>query len=83
MTDAEMEKIWNNLKRNLKSYCDENGFSDVMLGLSGGLDSAIVSVLSISSRLLIIRNAFWPACSAKRRKILCWRICRQEREEKP
>lgn len=46
MTDAEMEKIWNNLKRNLKSYCDENGFSDVMLGLSGGLDSAIVSVLA-------------------------------------
>lgn len=36
MTGAEMEKIWNNLKRNLKSYCDENGFSDVMLGLSAG-----------------------------------------------
>ena len=76
MTDAEMEKIWNNLKRNLKSYCDENGFSDVMLGLSGGLDSAIVSVLACDAlgaehvhalmMLLIIRNAFWPACSAKR-----------------
>ncbi|MFR1032431.1 MAG: hypothetical protein ACLSE6_07935 [Alphaproteobacteria bacterium] len=124
MTDAEMEKIWNNLKRNLKSYCDENGFSDVMLGLSGGLDSAIVSVLACDALgaehvhalmmktdytselslqiaakiaalngfdykvvdiqpLLIIRNVFWPACSAKRRKILCWRICRQGRGEKP
>lgn len=41
-----MEKTWNNLKNNLKNYCQKNGFSDVLLGLSGGLDSAIVSVLA-------------------------------------
>lgn len=41
-----MEKLWNTLKKGLKKYCDDNGFSDVMLGLSGGLDSAIVSVLA-------------------------------------
>lgn len=46
MTSQEMENIWKALKRNLKTYCDENGFSDVILGLSGGLDSAIVSVLA-------------------------------------
>lgn len=46
MTNEEMENIWNSLKKNLKNYCDENGFSDVVLGLSGGLDSAIVSVLA-------------------------------------
>lgn len=42
----ENQKIWNNLKDNLRRYCEENGFSDVVLGLSGGLDSAIVSVLA-------------------------------------
>ena len=41
-----MEKLWNTLKQGLKKYCVDNGFSDVMLGLSGGLDSAIVSVLA-------------------------------------
>lgn len=46
MINKDMEYIWNELKRNLKTYCDENGFSDVILGLSGGLDSAIVSVLA-------------------------------------
>ena len=46
MTHEEMANIWNSLKKKLKAYCDENGFSDVILGLSGGLDSAIVSVLA-------------------------------------
>ncbi len=46
MTNENMKHIWSYLKKNLKSYCDENGFSDVILGLSGGLDSAIVSVLA-------------------------------------
>ena len=41
-----MEKIWGNLKKGLRFYCRENGFSDVILGLSGGLDSAVVSVLA-------------------------------------
>ena len=46
MTPQMMEHIWQSLKKNLKTYCDENGFSDVILGLSGGLDSALVSVLA-------------------------------------
>ena len=46
MTPQMMENIWQSLKKNLKTYCDENGFSDVILGLSGGLDSALVSVLA-------------------------------------
>lgn len=41
-----MEKIWNSLKEGLKNFCKENGFTDVAFGLSGGLDSAIVSVLA-------------------------------------
>ncbi len=41
-----MEKIWNNLQQGLKDYCAANGFSGVILGLSGGLDSAICAVLA-------------------------------------
>lgn len=38
--------MWNNLKKSLREYCDKNGFKDVILGLSGGMDSALVSVLA-------------------------------------
>lgn len=41
-----MEKIWNQLKEGLRRYTQDNGFSDVILGLSGGMDSALVSVLA-------------------------------------
>ena len=41
-----MQKLWNTLKEGLKKYCADNGFTKVVLGLSGGLDSAIVAVLA-------------------------------------
>lgn len=41
-----MQNIWNNLKDGLKNYMRANGFSQVILGLSGGLDSAVVAVLA-------------------------------------
>ena len=41
-----MKEIWEKLKTGLKSYLANNGFSQVVLGLSGGLDSAVVAVLA-------------------------------------
>lgn len=41
-----MQKVWDNLKSGLIEFCRKNGFHDVILGLSGGLDSAVVSVLA-------------------------------------
>ena len=41
-----MEKIWQQLKFGLKDYCCENGFTQVILGLSGGIDSALTAVLA-------------------------------------
>ena len=41
-----MEKIWHKLKSGLQDYCAKNGFKKVILGLSGGLDSAMVAVLA-------------------------------------
>ena len=44
--DNIMEEIWNKLKSGLQDYCAKNGFKKVILGLSGGLDSAMVAVLA-------------------------------------
>lgn len=41
-----MEKLWNNLETELKKFFDKNGFKTAVLGLSGGLDSAVVAVLA-------------------------------------
>jgi len=41
-----MEKLWHKLQSGLRQYCDENGFNKVILGLSGGLDSALTAVLA-------------------------------------
>lgn len=41
-----MEMIWNKLELGLKEYCAKNGFHHVILGLSGGMDSALTAVLA-------------------------------------
>lgn len=41
-----MDKAWHKLKSGLKAYCQKNGFNKVILGLSGGLDSALCAVLA-------------------------------------
>lgn len=41
-----MEKLWNTLQFGLKEYCYKNSFKQVILGLSGGLDSALTAVLA-------------------------------------
>ena len=41
-----MQNLWNNLKTKFAEHCHQNGFKKVILGLSGGLDSAVVAVLA-------------------------------------
>ena len=41
-----MQKLWNKLTGGLQVYCRDSGFSDVALGLSGGIDSALTAVLA-------------------------------------
>lgn len=41
-----MEKTWKNLTDGLRLFCRNNGFSEVILGLSGGLDSAITAMIA-------------------------------------
>lgn len=38
--------VWSKLVSGLKNFCADNGFTKVTLGLSGGLDSAVVAALA-------------------------------------
>lgn len=40
------EQIWEKLKDGLRQYCRQNNFQNVILGLSGGIDSALTAVLA-------------------------------------
>ena len=46
MTNLQLAEIWSNLKQGLQDYCTQSGLKTVVLGLSGGLDSAISAVLA-------------------------------------
>jgi NAD+ synthase (glutamine-hydrolysing) len=39
-------QIWNALVLGLRDYCTKNGFKSVVLGLSGGIDSAVCAVIA-------------------------------------
>ena len=43
------EVLWRALMLGLRDYCDKNGFPSVILGLSGGIDSAIVAALAVDA----------------------------------
>ncbi len=40
------EQVWNNIACGLHRFMDDNGFTDVVLGLSGGMDSSLVAALA-------------------------------------
>lgn len=41
--------LWRALMLALRDYCNKNGFPSVILGLSGGIDSAIVAALAVDA----------------------------------
>ena len=43
------EAVWRACVLGLKDYVDKNGFKSVVLGLSGGIDSAIVAALAVDA----------------------------------
>lgn len=48
MTDAR-EAVWNALVLGLRDYVTKNGFPGVVLGLSGGIDSAVCASLAVDA----------------------------------
>lgn len=43
------EELYKALILGLRDYADKNGFSDVVFGLSGGIDSALVSAIAVDA----------------------------------
>jgi NAD+ synthase (glutamine-hydrolysing) len=46
---SELEEIWRALTLGLGDYVRKNGFSSVVLGLSGGIDSAVCAALAVDA----------------------------------
>jgi len=46
---SDEAEIWNALVMGLRDYVGKNGFRSVVLGLSGGIDSALVAAISIDA----------------------------------
>ena len=48
--DASCEALaWHGIVRGIRDYCGKNGFSRLWLGLSGGVDSALVLALAVDA----------------------------------
>ena len=46
---SEVEQIWKALVLGLRDYIEKNGFRSVVLGLSGGIDSALVAAIAVDA----------------------------------
>lgn len=46
---TENWQIWNALKLGLRDYVEKNGFKSVLLGLSGGIDSAVCAAIAVDA----------------------------------
>ena len=45
----DLAEIWEALKAGLRDYVNKNGFKSVVLGLSGGIDSALVASIAVDA----------------------------------
>ena len=45
----DLAEIWEALKSGLRDYVRKNGFKSVVLGLSGGIDSALVASIAVDA----------------------------------
>jgi NAD+ synthase (glutamine-hydrolysing) len=46
---AEVAELYQALVLGLRDYCVKNGFTDVVIGLSGGIDSTLAAVLAVDA----------------------------------
>jgi NAD+ synthase (glutamine-hydrolysing) len=46
---AQHEQVWNALVLGVRDYVQKNGFKSVILGLSGGIDSAVCAAISVDA----------------------------------
>ena len=48
-SDSTTQQIWNALVLGLRDYVQKNGFKSVVLGLSGGIDSAVCASIAVDA----------------------------------
>lgn len=46
---SELAQVWNALVLGLRDYVNKNGFKSVVLGLSGGIDSAVCAAIAVDA----------------------------------
>ncbi len=46
---SDLEEIWQALVIGLRDYVEKNGFNSVVIGLSGGIDSALVAAIAVDA----------------------------------
>lgn len=47
--DSDLDRVYNALVTGTRDYVRKNGFSDVVIGLSGGIDSSIVAAIAVDA----------------------------------
>lgn len=45
----DVEEVWRALVRATRDYCHGNGFTDAIVGLSGGIDSAVTAAVAVDA----------------------------------
>jgi NAD+ synthase (glutamine-hydrolysing) len=48
-TDSDLAQVWNALVLGVRDYVRKNGFKSVVLGLSGGIDSAVCAAVAVDA----------------------------------
>jgi NAD+ synthase (glutamine-hydrolysing) len=48
-TEANLREVWQALVIGLRDYVEKNGFKSVILGLSGGIDSAVCAAIAVDA----------------------------------
>ena len=48
-TDSDLAQVWNALVLGVRDYVRKNGFKSVVLGLSGGIDSAVCAAIAVDA----------------------------------
>ena len=53
---SEAEEVYRALVLGTRDYVTKNGFRDVVIGLSGGIDSSLVATIATHSNLLVMEE---------------------------
>ena len=62
-TQGDLAQVWNALVLGLRDYVQKNGFKSVVLGLSGGIDSAVCAAIAVDA--IGAKNVFGVSLPSK------------------